>query len=62
MSEPWRYLLGFAFSIFGGDLIIRFLMRSMWAYLCNHNPNIARTDTVSVKALKSPLGMIERLV
>lgn len=55
----WRIILGFAISVFGGDLVIRPLINRLWLYL-RTNSGVPEDRSSPHGALSLPLGMLER--
>ena len=55
----WRVLLGFAVSVFGGDIVIRPLVTWMWRWIAKHG-DLPGDLTKKKGTLSMPLGMLER--
>jgi hypothetical protein len=59
MHPYWRVILGFAFSMLGGDLVIRPLMGRIWLFLRKHSA-VPKDRSTRHGALSLPLGILER--
>jgi hypothetical protein len=61
MNMPhWRVLVGFAFSIFVGDVVVRAVVRALWTYLSRHSGVPAEPHLKQSGSLSMPIGILER--